>query len=185
METFNRVEARGIVRLQLFIAESDSATVTLTVQGDDNLVPLLVTHVEDGTLLVESEPGYQLNPKVPLEVTVMIPDLIDVRADDDIVVLADGIDNEQIGVAGLGSAYIRLGGRTGLLDVYGFDRTSIDTTALQAKSVLIQAGDSAVIDVCADTSLNVMASGSAHVGYTCGPDDISEWIGDAATLSGE
>lgn len=182
--TFWRVEARGVARLQLFIAESDAATMTLTVRGDDNLVPLLVTQVTDGTLLVESEPGYQLNPKVPLEVSALVPDLNDIQADDDVFVLADGINNAQIGVAGRGSAYVNVGGQTGTLNVYGIDSASINTSALLAESVQIQARGSSAIEVCAETSLNVMASGSARVAYTCGPDEINEWVDDSASLTG-
>jgi len=47
----------------------------LTVEGDDNLLSMVVTRVKDGALLVEPKDGASFKPTQPIRVTVTLPKL--------------------------------------------------------------------------------------------------------------
>lgn len=52
-----------------------SGPAGLTVEGDENLLALVVTRVDQGTLYVHPKDGTSLNPTRPITVTVTVPKL--------------------------------------------------------------------------------------------------------------
>jgi len=52
-----------------------SENIMLRVQGDDNVLPFLITDYSENTLTIRSEPGTSFNPSQPLRVYLWIPEL--------------------------------------------------------------------------------------------------------------
>lgn len=63
---FDAIAVHGALRLDV----RQAGTPRLQVQGDDNLLPLLETQVERGSLVIRPKPGVNLRPKQPIVVSV-------------------------------------------------------------------------------------------------------------------
>ena len=66
---FNRVELKGSGNAQIRLGAAPS----LTVQADDNLLPLLISRVENGTLVLESRGSYRT--RTTPRYTITVPNL--------------------------------------------------------------------------------------------------------------
>src|SRR5262245_34224468 len=77
VEAFSAVEAGGALRITVTLGEAPS----LTLKGDDNLLPLITSYVTDGCLVLGQQPNTGLNPSQPIEAIVVTPKLVRVVAE--------------------------------------------------------------------------------------------------------
>ncbi|MFA5508251.1 MAG: head GIN domain-containing protein [Vulcanimicrobiota bacterium] len=70
VEAFHGVEVRG--PLEALVSQDPTATVK--IEADDNLVPLITTQVQDGTLIVDITAS-RVSSKNPLKIEIAAPEL--------------------------------------------------------------------------------------------------------------
>ncbi len=181
---FWMVSARGPVEVQLYLTSvSLEDQVTLDVSGDDNLVALLETQVEQGLLDVGPPSGTRFVTRRPLVVSAMITDLSYAASREDARVVATGISEDVVSVDALGASRVVLDGAAEQVVVSARDGAVVDLSDLEAGTGSVVASGSAQVFVCVLGELSVMASGSAIVHYTCDPDSVVVELHDAAVCS--
>ena len=73
---FMSVKVEGIVHATVSLGD----TMAVTLKGDDNIVPLIATEVRDGELVIRARENTNLQPKLPLEARIQLPELTGVAA---------------------------------------------------------------------------------------------------------
>lgn len=95
---------------------------SLSITADDNILPLLTSTVEDGTLRLEVEDDVRIDPETPIEYRIRTPRIEDVALAGSGDVDLGGFDGERLGLSIAGSGDIRardLAGTTLRLEIDG------------------------------------------------------------------
>lgn len=71
---FSRIDLRSSGSVVVTVSDSEAVTVS----AEDNFLPLLTTRVENGWLLIETPPNTNLQPTLPITISVTLKSLSDV-----------------------------------------------------------------------------------------------------------
>jgi hypothetical protein len=169
---------------------SQGATQSVTVQADDNLLPLLETVVEDGksgpTLQVRWKRGQSIYTRAKVQVTVVTPRLTALAAAGagNIKVESfttpalqlsisgagdaklEGLSTDDLGVRISGSGDVSGSGKASKLKVSIAGSGDVRLAALRADDVQVSIAGSGDAAVYADKTLDVHIAGSGDVTYT-------------------
>lgn len=182
---FQAISVRGAINLVVRLGTAER----VTVQADDNLLPLVQTLVEGRgdarTLRVQFKPGESLRSKTPVVVTVDVIKLSAVASSGsgDISIEAlktpalalsisgssdaklRGLDTEQLTISIAGSGDVQAAGRASRLDVSIAGSGDVLTRELAAADVSISIAGSGDASVMAQNTISVSIAGSGDVEY--------------------
>ena len=114
------------VRSALSAVVTAGPAASVTVRGDDNLVPLVETEVEGSTLYARMRPNTGYTTKLPLELVVTLPRLVLARADGASTIRATVVAGGDFTAVAAGASTLRLG---------GIDAAQADLTARGASRI--------------------------------------------------
>jgi carbon monoxide dehydrogenase subunit G len=183
---FQAIALAGAMDLRV----SQGTPQSVTVQADDNLLPLLETVVEDGkqgtTLFVRWKKGQNVYARGKVLVTVVTPKLsalsaagsgnmkvesfttpalqLAISGAGDVKL--DGLSTDELGVRISGSGDVRGSGKATRMKVSIAGSGDVRLTALRADDVQISIAGSGDAEVFADKTLDVRIAGSGDVTYT-------------------
>jgi hypothetical protein len=152
---------------------------SVSVSGDDNLLPLYTSEVKDGTLYLSLAKGKSFQGKMPV-FRVTVADLRDVRVAGSGDVDASKLDGETLSVSVSGSSDVRLAGRADTLALSVAGSGSVNAAALQAKTAKVVVSGSGAATVDATDALDVRISGSGDVRYLGAPAITSNITGSGS-----
>lgn len=95
---FDKVTLSGVGRL--YIAQTGSES--LTIEAEDNIMPLLTSEVLGHRLVLGTEPGAHFNPTKPIRYTLTVKDLRDIRI--------SGAGNVEVSALGAPSLRLEISG---------------------------------------------------------------------------
>jgi hypothetical protein len=136
------------------ISVSNAMTVDVTigselqveVEGDDNIVPLVETRVESGSLIISVQGGY--STKIGLKVIIQTPEL------------------EK--VSGANASTTLLKGQLDRIELNAANASTIDAERLEVKEATVRAANAATILVHATEQLSGEAANASTVSYIAG-----------------
>ena len=186
---FARTEDRDVPEFDaLSVASGIRATVELgprsvRVDADDDVLSLVETRVEDGTLQVRFKPHSHLHGDHRVAVTIRTPRLRAVAASGGSFVRATftragqaaieasggselhlrGLDAERLTVQGSGGSILELAGRAGTLDLQMSGGTRLLGHDLSVKDVSLQASGGSQGEVRADGRIRGSLSGGSEL----------------------
>jgi len=156
-----------------------TGTESLSVTADDNLLPVFLSEVKDGALLISSDTNKSFKGKVPVyKVTVGELRSVTISSSGDIK--ASKLAGESFSVSVSGSGDIRVAGDVTefVVDITGSgDVDAIDLKAKRAKVSVSGSGDATVN---ATDELDVSISGSGDVSYVGKPRVTSRISGSGS-----
>ncbi|MFZ0013108.1 MAG: head GIN domain-containing protein [Acidimicrobiia bacterium] len=187
---FIGVDLAGVGRVEIEIGDPAS----LTIEAEDNLLPLLTSDVSDGVLVLGTTEN--VNPTGDIVYSVTMPDVetlevsgsgqievagvssdtVDLAVSGSGSVSLDDVTFERIGVDVGGSGSVTVSGTTTDLEVSISGSGSLDAEDLTADSarVEISGSGSVVVDVRENLSVDVSGSGSVeYLGSPTVESDIS------------
>ncbi len=156
---FTDVRISGGYEVKITVGAEES----LILSGDDNLLPLITTKVEDGVLIVKNQKA--ISPKSPLRLTLSARALARLEVSGSARGTVSGIDAAEFGLQCSGSCKLALAGKAVLLDVGVSGSGEVDATALPVKKADVRISGSGEVDVTAAEALKVKISGSGTVTY--------------------
>lgn len=161
----------GVGTLRLTVGASQLVKIT----GDDNLVPLIETTVEDGRLYIK--PRQPILPDVPLEYEVRVPALRSAS-------LVGATSGEIVGVRGpefelavIGSGSATASGSTEALKVRIEGAGDVRATELTAGAVDVSIAGTGDVHVHATEKLSVSIAGAGGVHYRGNPQVTQDVAG--------
>ena len=154
----------------------------VVVEAESNVLPLVETYVEDGTLVVEDSKHFKSDNA---EVVITVRRISSIGTTGDVAVTAEGLTAPSLSVSmggtsavtlkavAVGKLRAALGGKSALkvsgvaddLSAEVGGTAALRATELAAKSVSVRGGGSAQTVVWATESLSISLSGSAGVSY--------------------
>ena len=156
-------------------------TPSLTVEADDNLLPLLTTEVHGDTLVLASHGSYrtQRTPRVWLTV----PDLREVRVRGSGDVRLAGVANAGLTLNIEGSGDVEAVGRTGMLDATIAGSGDFKLRGLYARNARVRIMGSGDATVAVSGGLDADVSGSGDIRYVGRPAWLSVRKGGSGSVS--
>ena len=152
---FDKVHLNGSPNVNIVIGEQRSVSVT----ADDNLLEVIDTSVEDGTLVIGGSEPFRSRAGVTVQITVPALTHVAVHGSGDVKV--KGLDAATFKAEIQGSGDISVAGRAEELDVeiQGSGDVKLDELSAKRASVEVQGSGDSTIKVSDELSVNVHGSG--------------------------
>jgi hypothetical protein len=193
---FRILKVRDDVRV---IIEQGDFEVRL--EGESNLLPLLLTEIQQGALVISRKQDVRLKPNTTLQVVVRLPSLEVLEIRDAASVRSTGtlrgkllrleltgapraellLDLESLSCKGTGAPEITLSGRGGQLDLQMTGAGNFRGEALECTSAEVSGTGAVDIEVNAIEKLSVTLTGASNLRYRGKPDVHSRLTG-ASTM---
>lgn len=158
--SFNGLDLRGSYIFNVTVGQPQSISIT----GDSNILPNLLTDVSNNTLIVHySDSFFSVKPSKPITINITVPSLqnLVIRGNNSATVTQ--ISGSSLNVSAMGTAKLVLSGSvdTLMLDLRG--TSNIDTQKLMAKKVLLTARGSVQANIYASDELHSDTRGNVQV----------------------
>ena len=164
VEKFEELSLMGGMDAVVTIGDQQS----VTIEADDNVLPIIETKVEDGKLIVEPTEGYHAKTQVKLTITV--PQLKGVAINGSGDVDVNGLNGaSSFAVAINGSGDVTAKGTADAVSVAVRGSGDVKLQDLQAKNGKVAVAGSGDVTVNATDKLDVSVAGSGDVKYMGSP----------------
>jgi len=163
IDPFTSIAAEGAFHIDV----TSQKPVSLEVEGDDNILPLITTEVSGGVLRIRNNRGYSTNE--PIEVRITVPDLEGVSVSGAGDVSISGLKNDKFEIRSNGAPTITVTGETGLVDIDTNGAGKIDAHRLTAAKGIVDSKGVSKVDVHANDQLDVTVTGPSRVTYEGDP----------------
>ncbi|HXT61764.1 MAG TPA: head GIN domain-containing protein [Pyrinomonadaceae bacterium] len=177
LASFKSVEAAGGFEVNIICQQPQS----FEIEGDDNLLPLIETDVNDGALRIHSDQQY--NASKPITIRISVPDLAKYTSAGAGDVHIAGVKNEHLVLGNTGAANIEAAGLTKVVDIKSSGAGNIETRKLQAERATVTVAGAANVDVYASQQLDVSVSGIGSVTYSGNPPVVNKTVSGIGSVN--
>jgi hypothetical protein len=177
VEAFKAVDVSGVFEVEV-TAQKD---LSVEIEADDNLLPLIKTEVRDGVLHLSTEK--RVKPSNRILVRISVPDLERVNASGASRVSVADIRNSSLEIDTSGASKVTASGETGNLVIDVSGASKIDTGALRSANAEVDASGASSVVVNVSGVLKAKASGASRIRYTGDPANIEEDTSGASKIS--
>ena len=144
---------------------AQSGQESLTIEAEDNLLPLLETFVDQGRLTLRTKPGVSISPTrtIRYRITVARLDAASISGSGKIV--AEGVDSDRFTTSISGSGSMTLAGKAKAIDLSISGSGSYDASNLVSRTgrVSISGSGSGVVNASEELDVAISGSGSVEV----------------------
>jgi hypothetical protein len=157
VQSFTRIDASNGVGVTVRIGASQP----LEVRAQENILPILVTEVQSGTLHIRATKEYTASPTP--EVVIVTPSLDGITMSGGSRGQADGLASDRIGIELSGGSGLTMTGTvaTVALQASGGSRATLD--GLSARTVTVDLSGGTTANVRASDEVTGQASGGSHL----------------------
>jgi hypothetical protein len=163
VEAFTQLTIQGAMDAKVTIGQQQS----VTVEADDNILPLIETKVDGDKLLVSSTGRY--NTKNPIRLTITVPSFKGVAINGSGDVDVSGLNGESFATAINGSGDVTATGTAESVSVAIHGSGDVRLDQLQAKNGKVAVAGSGDVTINASDELKVSIAGSGDVKYMGSP----------------
>ena len=160
---FSKIELNGVGTLNITQGDKES----LQIEGDENILPLITTEVNDGTLEIAIKKGYTVNPTAELVYNLAVKDLSQVELNGLGDVNMDGLQTEGLAVLvrGSGNADImNLSAETLRIEIAGLGDITMSGEVGSQTVVISGSGNYKAGDLASkDAEVRISGLGSARL----------------------
>jgi hypothetical protein len=143
--------------------EVSPGPVSVTLTGDENLLPLVTTTVTGGKLVVRATKALTVHQ--PLALTVHVPSLARLESESLGKLHVTGIDVPRFVLAANGAAEVTLEGKADGLEVDANGVASVHASSLAAKDAKVSVTGTGSVEVAASGKLDATVTGMGGVFY--------------------
>lgn len=170
---FNEVSLSGIGNLILVQGEQEA----LTIEAEDNLLPLLTSEVQSGRLRLEVRPNSRITANLPITYRLEVTSLSRLEISGTGTVEATMIDTTALAVSISGSASATLSGSAGRQDLEMSGTGRFDGSGLAGRQATVEVSGTGQVLVNVSGRLEAEVSGTAVVRYLGDPEVRSQVSG--------
>ncbi|MGE5364706.1 MAG: head GIN domain-containing protein [Bacteroidota bacterium] len=174
--TFNSVDVSGAYMVKI----AGSGRQKVQIIGDDNIIPLVSTRVENGTLKIFTQNNVKLNSKV--EVRISTPELQYIVTSGANDIWLKNFTGERLDVEASGAGNIKLEGNTRWLNLDLSGAVKVYASNLNAENVRVDISGASVADVYSSEILDASISGVGSITYSGAPKEIKKDISGIGTI---
>ena len=177
LASFKSIEAAGAFEVNIVSRQTQS----FEIEGDDNLLPIIMTDVNDGNLRIHSDTQY--NASKPIAIRISIPDLEKYTSAGAGDIHITNLKNDRLVLSNTGAANIEAAGQTKFVDIKSSGAGNIETQKLQAERAKVTVAGAANVDVFASQQLDVSVSGIGSVTYSGNPPVVNKSVSGIGSVS--
>src|SRR5882724_1118154 len=149
------------------IAVVSQKPLSLEIEGDDNILPLITTEVSNNVLHIKNVRGYSVHEPITLRISV--PNLEGLSVSGAGKISISGLKNDKFEIDSNGAPTITVADETGLIDIDTSGAAKIDAHKLRAAKGVVDSKGVSKVEVYANDQLDVTVSGPSHVIYQGDP----------------
>ncbi|MCH7591544.1 MAG: DUF2807 domain-containing protein [Planctomycetes bacterium] len=172
LETFTTIELSVPADMNVTIGEP----TPLTIEADDNILPLIKVEVIDGRLIISNKQSFKSKKSPKINVTVAQLDGVSVIGAADVHVTK--LDNESLNVSVTGAADLHLSGKTDNLSLSATGAADVHAFKLASHSANVTITGPSDANISVDGSLTVTIVGAGDVNYKGDAKVTKTIIGD-------
>lgn len=154
------------------IAVRSQGQESLTISGDDNIIPFITTEVKNGTLYIRGTKGY--SPQQKLQIIVSTPDVRRFVFDGVGEANLSNIKNERLEIVVSGVGSLSASGETKEVDITLSGVGSVDAKNLRAVNAKVNSTAIGAVDLYATRQLDIKASGLGEINYYGNPKIVNK-----------
>ena len=174
---FAAVDISGAYEVEVVVQKEQS----LEIEGDDNLLPLIKTEVNNGVLEIKNEKSFSTKSKLRVRISVLDLDGVSTSGASDIVV--SGVKSDEFNIKASGAGSLKLSGETKSLKLDTSGASEIDAKDLRSEKVSVDSSGASNLDVYATEELLVDSSGAGNVNYYGNPKKVDQDVSGAARIT--
>ena len=141
--------------------------VSMEVDGDDNVLPLVTAEVSNNTLHLRNKENYSTSEPVTFRITV--PNLESFIAEGAGKIQISGVNNDKLQISSEGAPVINVSGSTKMIGIDTSGAAKIDTHNLRATQAIVDSKGVSKVDLGISDRLDVTVSGPSQVTYRGDP----------------
>ena len=174
---FTSIDASGAFDVEV-VCQKD---LSLELEGDDNLLPLVKTEVRGGTLYLNPEKDFSV--RKPLRVKISVPNLESISSSGASNFRVTNMKNDKFKIGTSGASSLHLAGETKSLDMEMSGASKVESEDLRAERVTISLSGAGEADVYASEELNAEVSGAGSVSYSGDPKTVNKHVSGVGSVS--
>lgn len=170
----SRVETRDVGGFtKVLIANNIAAEITagadfsVSIEGDDNLLKIASTVVEDGLLIVALKEKFARSTRVAVKISM--PELKELEVSGTSTAVVSGAKGDKLRLQANGATKIKATGEVKELEAHAYGAGGIDAEALKMATADVEALGTSSVIVSPSVLLKVRAAGMSTVTYTGDP----------------
>ncbi len=175
---FSQINVEGTFRVGVIVGGQP----TIRITTDSNIVPLVVTKVDDGVLTIANKPGVTFNTSKAVFIQIMVPTLNKITASGANRITALRIASNNFKLETNGAVQANLTGTANKVSMLISGSGSVNANRLVAKNVSVHLNGSGRILVNATQKLDTKITGSGKIIYAGNPSDVDQSVTGSGTI---
>lgn len=163
VQPFTSISTEGAYNINVVCQKAQ----TLEIEGDDNILPLIVTDVSNNVLHIKSSQNYSVGEPIVLRVALPNLEALSVSGAGNIEVA--GLKGDRFVIDSNGAPQIKASGMSKEVYINTNGAAKIDTHSLHASKGTVESKGVSRVDVDVADQLNVTISGPSTVTYEGAP----------------
>lgn len=172
---FKKIKAGGAVKLEIVVQKDFS----VSVEADDNLLPVILTEVEGDTLKISTKEKISTNN---ITVKITMPELVDLDISAANAATVSAVKTEYLKINANGASIVKISGEVKNLDVNANGASGIDAENLKTENAVVEASGASSVTVAPTNELNAKASGASSITYIGEPKNIKQNASDVSSI---
>jgi Putative auto-transporter adhesin, head GIN domain len=177
LPSFKAIDAEGAFEFEVTCQKP----VSFSIEGDDNILPLVQSDVRDGVLYLRTEKAY--NSRQGIAVKITIPNLESIKVAGAGKFQISDLKNDKFTVESTGATALTASGETKSVEIHNTGAGKIDTENLHAQKAKVDISGAASIDVYASEQLDANVSGIGRVSYSGHPKTVNKNVSGLGVVS--
>lgn len=174
---FKSIETSGSYEVEVTCQQP----MSLEVEGDDNILPLIKTDVVDGVLRIHNDERYHTSKAISVRISMPDLDRFTSSGAGDIHIAK--VKNDKLTITSNGAANVEASGETKSADISSAGAGNINTEKLHADRVTVSVTGATNVDVYASQQLDATLSGVGSVTYAGNPPVVNKHISGIGSVS--
>lgn len=160
---FTSIATEGAFTIEV-VCQKD---LSLEVEGDDNILPLVTAEVRNNVLRLSNKGNYSSSELVRFKISVPNLEVLNVNGAGKIDI--KGMNNEQFAIDADGAPTINVSGSTKMVNIHTNGAGKINTYNLNAARAVVNSNGAAEVELDVDEHLDVTVNGPSSVTYKGDP----------------
>lgn len=161
--SFSSISTQGAFEIEVVCQQA----VSLQLEGDDNIVPLITTEVSNNVLHVKSTRGYSSGD--PISIKIGVPNLEGLNVSGAGKIDIRNVKTDRFEIDCNGAPTIKVAGTTKVIDIDTSGAAKIDTHKLHAGRAIVDSKGVSKVDLAVADQLDVTITGPSSVTYEGDP----------------
>jgi putative autotransporter adhesin-like protein len=161
--SFTSISTEGAFSIEI-VCQKD---LSLEVEGDDNILPLVTSEVSNNVLRLSNNGGYSTNE--PVKFRISVPNLEGLTVQGAGNINIKGMNNDKFEIDADGAPTINVSGSTKMVDIHSNGAGKINTYSLNAARAVVNSNGATEVELDVDEQLDVTVNGPSSVTYKGDP----------------